>query len=47
MDMLWTKFLSFVSVFCYANLRCFMIVYIFTDKHKVVGDIDSLNLLVL
>ena len=29
MDMLWVKFLSFVSVFCSANLRCNMIVHIF------------------
>ena len=27
-DMLWMKFLSFVSVFCFANLSCFMIVHI-------------------
>ena len=29
MDMLWIKFLSFVSVFCSANLSCSMIVHIF------------------
>ena len=46
MDMLWIKFLSFVSVFCSANISCSMIVHIFKDKHKVAGDIDSLNLLV-
>ena len=46
MDMLWIKFLSFVSVFCFANLSCFMIVHIFKDQHKVAGDINSLNLLV-
>ena len=46
MDMLWIKFLSFVSVFCYANLSCFMIIHILKDKHKVAGDIHSLNLLV-
>ena len=28
MDMLWIKFLSFVSVFCSANLSYSMIVYI-------------------
>ena len=27
MDMLWIKFLSFVSVFCSANLSCSMIVH--------------------
>ena len=43
-DMLWIKFLSFVSVFCFANLSCFMIVHI--DK-KWKGDIISLNLLVI
>ena len=37
MDMLWIKFSSFVSVFCSANLSCFMIVHIFKDKHKVGG----------
>ena len=46
MDMLWIKFLSFVSVFCSVNLSCFMIVHIFKDKHEVAGDIHSLNLLV-
>ena len=46
MDMLRIKFLSFVFVFCSANLSCFMIVYTFKDKHKVAGDINSLNLLV-
>ena len=46
MEMLWIKFLNFVSVFCSANLSCFMIVHIFKDKHKVAGDINSLNLLV-
>ena len=45
-DMLWIKFLSFVSVFCSANTSCSMIVNIFKHKHKVAGDIDSLNLLV-
>ena len=43
--MLWIKFLSFVSVFCSVNSSCFMIVHIFKDKHKVAGDINSLNLL--
>ena len=47
MDMLWIKFLSFVSVFCSMNLSCSMTVHIFKDKHKVVGGINSLNLLVL
>ena len=28
MDMLWIKFLSFVSVFCSANISCSMIVHI-------------------
>ena len=28
-------------------LSCFMIAHIFKDKHKVAGDINSLNLLVL
>ena len=46
MDMLWIKFLSFVSVFRSANLSCSMIFHIFKDKHKVAGDINSLNLLV-
>ena len=46
MDMLWIKFLSFVSVFCSANLHCSIIVHIFKDKHKVAGDINSMNLLV-
>ena len=46
MDMLWIKFLSFVSVFCSANLSCSTIVHIFKNIHKVVGDINSLNLLV-
>ena len=46
MDMLWIKFLSFVSVFCSANLSCSMIVHIFKDKHNVAGDINFLNLLV-
>ena len=46
MDMLWIKFLSFVSVFCSGNLSCSMIVHIFKDKHKVVRDINSLNKLV-
>ena len=27
-------------------LSCFMIAHIFKDKHKVVGDINSLNMLV-
>ena len=43
MDMLWIKFLSFVSIFCSANLSCYMIVY---NRQKVAGDIYSLNLLV-
>ena len=47
MGMLWIKFFSFVSVFCSANLSCFMIVHIVQDKHKVAGDINSLNLLVI
>ena len=47
MDMLWIKFLSFVFVFYSVNLCCFMIVHIFKDKHKVAGEINSLNLLVL
>ena len=47
MDMLWIKFLSSVSFFCSANLNCFLIAYIVKDKHKVAGDINSLNLLVL
>ena len=46
MDMLWIKFLSFVFVFCSANLSCFMIVRIFKDKHKKAGDIYSPSLLV-
>ena len=46
MDMLWIKFFSFFSFFCSANLTCFMIAHIFKDKHKVAGDINSLNLLV-
>ena len=46
MDLLWIKSLSFVSVFCSANLRCSMIVHIFKDKHKMAGDINSLSLLV-
>ena len=37
MDMLWIKFLSFVSVFCSVNLDCFVIVHIFKDKHQVAG----------
>ena len=37
MDMLWTNFLSFVPVFCSANLRYSMIGHIFKDKHKVAG----------
>ena len=45
MDMLWIKVSSFVSFFCSANLSCFMIAVMFKDKHKVVGDIKSLNLL--
>ena len=45
-DMLWIKFLSSVSVCCSANLSCFMIVHTFKEKHKVAGDINSLNLLV-
>ena len=44
MDMLWIKFLSFVSEFCSANLGCSMIVHI--DK-KVAGDINSPNLLAI
>ena len=46
MDMLWIKFLRFVSVFSSANLSCSILVHIFKDKHKVVGDINSLTLLV-
>ena len=46
MDMLWIKFLSFVSVFCSVNLSCSLIVHIFKDKHQVAVDIHSLNLLV-
>ena len=46
MDMLWIKFLSIVSFFCSANLTCLMIDHIFKGKHKVAGDIQSLNLLV-
>ena len=46
MDTLWIKFLSIVSFFCSANLTCLMIDHIFKDKHKVAGDIQSLNLLV-
>ena len=45
MDMLWIKFLSSVSFFCSANLSCFLIAHIFRDKHKVAGDIKSMNLL--
>ena len=47
MDMLWIKFLSFVSVLCSVNLSCSIIVHIFKDKHKVAGNINSLNLLVV
>ena len=43
MDVLWIKFLSFVSVFCSSNFSCSMIVHI--DK-TMMGDIDSLNLFV-
>ena len=43
MDMVWIKFLSFVSVFWSANLSCFMIDHIFKDKHKMTGDINFLN----
>ena len=46
MDMLWIKFLSFVSVFCSMSLSCYTIVHILKDKHKVAGNINSLNLLV-
>ena len=46
MDMLWIKFLNFVSVFFSVSLSCFMIVNIFKDKHKVAGEINSVNLLV-
>ena len=47
MDILWIKFLSFVSVFCLiCELKLFMIVHKFKDKHKVAGDINFLNLLV-
>ena len=46
MDMLWIKFVSFVSVFCSVSLSCFIIVHIFKDKHIVAGGINSLNLLV-
>ena len=34
----------FPSVFCSANLSCFMIFLMFKGKHKVAGDIISLNL---
>ena len=47
MDMLWIKFLSFVSIFCSANSSYFMTVHIFKDKHEVAGDINSMNLLLL
>ena len=40
------KILKFVSVFCFLNLSCSMIVHIFKDKYKVAEDINSLNLLV-
>ena len=46
MDMLKIKIFSFVFVFCSTNLSYFMIIHIFKDKHKVAGDINSLNLLV-
>ena len=46
MDMLCINFLSFVSCFYSANLSCFVIAHIFKDKHKVSGDINSLNWLV-
>ena len=32
--------------FCSANFSCSLTVHILKDKHKVVGDINSLNLLV-
>ena len=47
MDMLWIKVLSFDSAFCCPNLSCFMIFNVFKDKHKVAGDINSLNSVVL
>ena len=37
MNMLWIKFLSFVSVFCSANLSCSMIVHIQTSKTTKSG----------
>ena len=46
MDMLYIKFLGFVSFFCSANLSCVMLVYILKDKQKVAEDINSLSLLV-
>ena len=45
MDMLWIKFLSFVSVFCLVHDSSY-IYSNFKDKHKVAGDINSLSLLV-
>ena len=47
MDMFWIKFLSFVSIFCSPNSSYFMIVHIFKDKHKVAGNMNSMNLLLL
>ena len=43
MGMLWMKFFNFVSVFCFVNLSCFMIVDTFKDKHKVAWDINLLE----
>ena len=34
MDMLWIKFLSFVSVSCSVNLSFFVIVLFFNGKHR-------------
>ena len=44
MYVFWIKFLFFVSFFCSANLSCFMIADILGHKHKVAGNINSLNL---
>ena len=46
MDMLWIKFLSFVSVkkFLFCELKLF---HDSSYKQKVAGDINSLNLLVV
>ena len=47
LDILWINFLTFVSVFCSVKLSCSMIIHIYKDEHKVMGDINSMNLLVL